>query len=88
MNLILFEEGETDHPLPFHDPRAVHLKKILRRSRMEEFDAGIVNGPRGKAKITGKNDAGYLLDFHPADEPPPLHPVILAVRGRSPPDRS
>ena len=81
MNLILFEEGELPAPLPSSDPRAVHLKKVLRREAFEEFDAGIVNGPRGKARITGESVSGFSLDFTPSPDQTQAQqaPLILAA---------
>ncbi|MBI9100988.1 MAG: RsmE family RNA methyltransferase [Spirochaetales bacterium] len=79
MNLILFEDGEFDSPLPHSDPRAQHLKKVLKRDHFEDFDAGIINGQKGKAKITGETEKGLNLEFIPQETPPPLPSIILAV---------
>jgi len=79
VNLILFEAGELDRPLPLSDPRAVHLLTVLRRGPGESFDAGLVDGPRGRAEVREQTPEGLSLEFVPGEAPPPLYPVILAV---------
>ncbi len=63
MNLILFEPDETARPLPRTDPRAQHLLDVLRRQPGETFDAGLVNGPRGKGKIERIDADALALSF-------------------------
>ena len=79
MNLILFEAGETGRPLPADDPRALHLRRILRRAVGELFDAGVVNGPRGKGRILSVDREGLHFAFEPGAEPEPLLQVALLV---------
>jgi 16S rRNA (uracil1498-N3)-methyltransferase len=79
MNLVLFEPGELSAPLPRTDPRARHVLDVLRRSLGDTFDAGIVNGPLGKATLTGITDAELTLTFIPTHEPPALPPVTLII---------
>jgi 16S rRNA (uracil1498-N3)-methyltransferase len=79
MNLILFSEDESAHPLPRSDPRAVHLLQTLRRREGDCFDAGFLNGPRTKGMIAKITDEALLLAFDPVSPPPPLHPVSLLV---------
>ena len=84
MNLILFEPGEWEQPFPLDDPRVVHLKQVLKRPRGEEFDAGVIDGPRGKALIEDETAGGMKLSFRPTEEPESLAPVILAVGASRP----
>jgi RsmE family RNA methyltransferase len=80
MNLILFEPGELDRPLPRDDPRAHHLQTVLRRATAgDPFDCGVVDGPRGRARITHEDAAGLHLSFAWGETPPPLDPVWLVV---------
>ncbi len=79
MNLILFESGELDATLPASDPRAVHLLRVLRRGVGDRFDAGVVNGPRGKGTVVSTSSQGLTLAFEPGDTPPPLDPIHLLV---------
>jgi 16S rRNA (uracil1498-N3)-methyltransferase len=81
LNLILFEKHEISAPLSLDDPRAVHLKSVLRRNKNELFDAGIVNGPRGKGRIIKESTGSLMIefDFSSAPATDSLYPVILAV---------
>jgi RsmE family RNA methyltransferase len=79
MNLILFERGELDGPLPRRDPRAIHLIRTLKRRAGDLFDAGIVNGPLGKGTIESIGTAGLVIRFAPGSEPPPPDPIHLLV---------
>lgn len=79
MNLILFEPVEASIPLPRTDPRAGHILDVLRRKVGDSFDAGLVNGPRGKGTLAAI-EAGFLrLTFMWSEVPPPLDPIALIV---------
>ena len=58
MNIILFapEEFPADAPatlaLPRADARVAHILDVLRRKPGDTFDAGLIDGPRGKATLT------------------------------------
>jgi len=77
MNLILFSRNEINDPLPKSDPRAVHLLQTLRRKTGESFDAGIINGERLKGFILSIGSEKLEIEFKPAGNPPPLHPIHL-----------
>ncbi|HVU34643.1 MAG TPA: RsmE family RNA methyltransferase [Opitutaceae bacterium] len=79
MNLVLFEQHETGTPIPREDRRVRHVLTVLRRGTGELFDAGIVNGPRGKAAIVAATDEGVTFSFSPTAEPPPLPAIRLIV---------
>jgi len=79
VNLILFEPGEIDSPLLRTDPRAVHLVRVLKRKAGDLFDAGIVDGPRGKGTIAFIGPESLFLRFAPATQPEPADPVHLVV---------
>lgn len=79
MNLILFEPDELARPLPRDDRRAQHLTAVLRRGPGERFDAGIVNGPRGKATIVATGPEGLTLAFTAEFPPPPPDPIQLVI---------
>jgi 16S rRNA U1498 N3-methylase RsmE len=79
VNLILFEADETARPLSRQDPRAVHLLEILRRPPGEPFDAGIVDGPRGKGVIVSVGPDALELGFTWGPAPPPPPPLTLLV---------
>ena len=79
MNLVLFAPAELDRPLPRDDPRAVHLLRVLRRRAGDTFDAGLVNGPRGKGTLLAVSPDGLTLAFAWGAEPPPLDPLALII---------
>jgi RsmE family RNA methyltransferase len=79
LNLILFDPGEIGAPLPRTDPRAIHLEKILRRAEGDLFDAGIVNGPRGKGRVSSVGASGVLFTFEAVADPEPADPIELLV---------
>lgn len=79
MNLVLFEPGEIGAPLALVDPRAVHVLKILRRGDGDTFDAGVVNGPRGKATIVAIGGGRLAFSFNPTDDPAPADAIDLLV---------
>jgi RsmE family RNA methyltransferase len=79
VNIVLFEPNELLAPLPLSDVRATHIIDVLRREKGDSFDAGIVDGPRGKAKVHTVTPAGITLSFSWQAEPPPLPPIDLIV---------
>ena len=80
MNLLLFSREELARPLPAGDPRAKHLRTVLRRGVGEEFDLGLIDGPRGKGRVTALPADG-AVEFAVAlgAEPPPLPPLQLLL---------
>ena len=79
MNLILFEPDEIGHPLPRGDARAGHLLRVLRRREGDTFDAGLINGPRGKGTLTAIGPDALTLAFAWDAAPPPLDPITLII---------
>jgi RsmE family RNA methyltransferase len=79
VNIILFEPAETSQPLPPNDRRARHVREVLRFGVGDTFDAGLIDGPRGKATIGETGAAGLRLEFAWGEEPPPLEPVTLII---------
>jgi len=79
VNLILFEPAELADPLPRADPRARHILDVLRRQVGDTFDAGLVNGPRGKATLTAIAANALHLAFAWGPPPPPPDPITLVV---------
>jgi RsmE family RNA methyltransferase len=79
VNLILFEADEIAHPLPRSDPRAEHLLHVLGRRAGDTFDAGLINGPRGKGTLGAIDTAALTLSFAWGPDPPPLPPIVLII---------
>ncbi|HXA14367.1 MAG TPA: RsmE family RNA methyltransferase [Opitutaceae bacterium] len=66
-------------PLPRTDPRAQHLLEVLRRHEGDLFDAGLVNGPRGKGRLEKIAPDVLILSFTWGEPPPPLDPILLLI---------
>jgi len=79
LNLILFTADEAARPLPLADPRARHLLKTLRRRPGDTFDAGLVNGPRGRGRIESADGATLRVSFEWGEAPAPRPPLVLLV---------
>ncbi|HXC01182.1 MAG TPA: RsmE family RNA methyltransferase [Opitutaceae bacterium] len=79
LNLILFESHEIAAPLPRADPRARHLLDVLRRREGDPFDAGLINGPRGKGRLEKITPATLTFTFAWGEPPPPLDPIMLFI---------
>jgi RsmE family RNA methyltransferase len=79
VNLVLFEPAEVEAPLSRGDPRAVHVLEILARQPGDTFDAGIVNGPRGKAKLEAITADALQLSFSWTVPPAPAAAIALLV---------
>ena len=79
MNLILFEPAEAERPLPRNDPRAAHLLNVLHRREDDTFDAGLIDGPRGKGTVVAIGAEALALTFAWGDLPPPLDPITIII---------
>ncbi|MSU66709.1 MAG: 16S rRNA (uracil(1498)-N(3))-methyltransferase [Opitutus sp.] len=79
VNLILFEAHELAVPLPREDRRAAHILTVLRRGVGDTFDAGLVNGPRGKATLIAIEATTLTLTFHGETVPAQPDPITLIV---------
>ncbi len=80
MNIILFSPREVELPLPGKDSRSRHIREVLRLRPGDVFDAGLVNGPRGRATVeTIDADGALRLRFAWGDPPEPLAPIRLVV---------
>ena len=85
MNLILFEEEELGELLPFGDPRAVHIRDILRLGEGDVFNAGVIGGRTGKGRLLGGRQDGWEWTFLDTDDPAPLRPLTLVLGCPRPP---
>lgn len=79
MNLVLFEQEEIGAPLPVGDPRALHIRDVLRRVDGDSFDAGLVNGAIGVATVTRLDADSLRFTFRPTRLPPPLAAITLVI---------
>ena len=79
MNIVLFNASETLVSLPRSDSRALHVLNVLRCGPGDTFDAGLIDGPRGKATLATVDTRSLHIDFTWGEEPPPLDPITLIV---------
>ena len=79
MNIVLFQRDEVARPLPRDDRRALHILQVLRRESGDTFDAGIIDGPRGKATVTKITPETLTLRFQWLSEPAPAAPIGLII---------
>lgn len=63
MNLILFETIAAAEHLRPDDPRARHIRAVLRMKTGDQLFVGVVNGPRGKATIADDDSNGLRLEI-------------------------
>ena len=85
VNIILFHLSEVELPLSRHNPRAIHLLEVLRRKPGDLFDAGILNGPRGKGTLLAITDDTLALSFKWGEPPPTLAQLHLLIGLPRPP---
>jgi RsmE family RNA methyltransferase len=79
VNIVLFEPTETSQSLSLDDPRARHVLAVLHFGAGDTFDAGLIDGPRGRATIRELGATGLRLEFAWGEEPPPLDPITLVI---------
>lgn len=79
LNIILFSPDEVQLPLPREDPRARHILTVLRRKAGDTFDAGLIDGARGKGTLVSANEKNLELTFAWGSSPPPLAPIHLII---------
>jgi RsmE family RNA methyltransferase len=78
LNLVLLEPALCGGILPSRDPRAIHVRDVLRLAPGQPFDAGIPDGPRGKATLEPA-PGGWRVHFTPTHAPEPPEPFLLLV---------
>jgi 16S rRNA (uracil1498-N3)-methyltransferase len=79
VNIILFTSSEIGSPLPRRDPRSRHIVEILRRQPGDTFDAGLINGPRGKGTVQAIERDALQLTFTWGEMPPALPAIQLII---------
>jgi 16S rRNA (uracil1498-N3)-methyltransferase len=52
---------------------------VLRRRQGDLFDAGVINGPRGKGRLEKIAPATITCSFAWGEPPPPLDPILLLI---------
>jgi RsmE family RNA methyltransferase len=79
LNLVLFDHAEIDQPLPLGDRRARHILEVLRRQLGDAFDAGVIDGPRGKGALTAVGADAITFSFQATTPPAAPEPIALIV---------
>lgn len=79
VNLILFEPDEIGGVLLRSDRRAKHVLQVLRRQPGETFDAGVINGARGRATLRAVTPTTIEVSFAATTAAPPLSPITVIV---------
>ena len=80
MNLVLFESSELTAPIPRADPRIKHILDTLRLGEGKPFDAGVINGPRGKALLlSSENPDAFTIAFTATHTLPSPRPLALLI---------
>jgi 16S rRNA (uracil1498-N3)-methyltransferase len=78
MNLILLDADSPKVHWESQDPRAQHVRKVLKMVVGNEFFVGVERGKVGKAKILKDDDEGMVLEVVlDTDSPPPLPLHVL-----------
>ena len=80
MNLILFDAPFESLRLEGDDPRAQHLRKVLRAELGSLVFVGFVNGPRARAKVVAlERDGALELELIGTESGPAALPLILLI---------
>ena len=85
MNIVLFNEEELDRPLARDDARTLHVLNVIGCRQGDSFDVGLIDGPRGKARIEAATHRGLELDFHFSETVPRPYPVTMIIGLLRPP---
>ena len=80
MNICLFDKEEIKNPLSKKDERAQHIIKVLHKKAGDTFDAGIIGGAAGTARIIKISDDGEIFfDFEAKSAGKKLYPLTLII---------
>ena len=79
MNIILFEQIDSEGIVPKSDFRYEHIIKVLHLQEGDTFSMGRVNGPSGLATILAVDNEGLRYSWEVTNDCVPLYPVTLMV---------
>ena len=85
MNLILFKKDESLGLLKYDDPRAIHIRTILKSGIGDTLDIGVIGKKKGKMTITSINSKGIRFTYNLIHASPNLLPVTLIIGTPRPP---
>lgn len=78
MNIVLFSENDGCF-FPAGDPRARHIRTVLKKKEGDTFEAGIENGKAGTARIIRSDETGVRFEFTPLSDGKKPYPLDLIV---------
>jgi RsmE family RNA methyltransferase len=81
VNIVLFDENEITMPLALDDERAAHILNVLHKREGDSFEAGVIGGMAGTARIAAidRPQNKMYLAFTPLTDGKPLHPVKAII---------
>jgi len=79
MNIVLFTDQERALGVQASDPRVEHVRHVLGLADGQWFDAGVINGDRGKAKFALESEGRIQIQFQSMQAVPELYPVDVVV---------
>ncbi|MFT7641301.1 MAG: 16S rRNA (uracil1498-N3)-methyltransferase [Pirellulaceae bacterium] len=79
MNIILFTESELSQGIEPDDGRVAHVRQVLSIGDGQLFDAGVINGMRGKAKFGSETEGRLPIEFESTGPASDLYPVDVVV---------
>ncbi|GHU22433.1 ribosomal RNA small subunit methyltransferase E [Spirochaetia bacterium] len=84
MNIVLFESSEITGTgqvvLAKRDPRGIHLIKVLHKKAGDSFEAGVLQGKKGKSRIEQiGSDGSIICSLDVTEEAPRRLPVRIEV---------
>ena len=80
MNLMLFDDAFESVRLESVDPRAQHLRKVLRAKVGTLVFLGFVNGPRARAEVVAvEPDGSFELEVIGSEPAPTPLPITLLI---------
>lgn len=85
MNLVLLDQPTDESNLPAGDPRARHIRHVLRASSGDRIRVGVIDGPLGDATVTMNRDGSVTLVPEWKADPYPPHPIIVVLGHPRPP---
>jgi RsmE family RNA methyltransferase len=87
MNLLLLDDSDRrdDGTWRVTGRRAEHIRKVLRLEPGDRLRAGLLNGPRGRARVLALYEDAADLAFEAEREAPPALPLCLIVALPRPP---
>jgi len=81
MNLILLDDPSPTVHLAVDDPRAIHLRRVLRVRTGSCVDVGVPMGPRGRAEVVADDGGRLTLACHWLDGDQPEEPAVHLLLG-------